>query len=106
VTFTEVYGLIMDTCNGCHGPGAGGLTTNSQANAYTNLVNVTSSQCASFKRVLPSNPEMSVLYLAINRSSSGSCTPAAMPRPPTAAKWEQAKIDKVKAWITAGAQND
>jgi hypothetical protein len=56
------------------------------------------------KRVQANSAEMSVLWLSVNRSSAGGCTPKTMP--PNAPKWEQAKIDKVKAWIAAGAKND
>jgi hypothetical protein len=62
---------------------------------------VDSRSCSGQKRVVPKDVEASVLYLAINRTASGDCDPPDMPR--GGAKLDQASIDKVKAWIAAGA---
>jgi hypothetical protein len=100
-TFTEVYALIRTSCNGCHGSGQGGLNTMTQDAAYMNLVGADSGACAGKKRVVARDLNASVLYLAINRTAADGCDPPDMPR--GGSKWDQASIDKVKAWIEAGA---
>ena len=53
---------------------------------------------------MPGDPEASVLFLSVDRSSAGDCDPPDMPR--GGAKWSQDNIDKLKAWIEAGASKD
>ena len=69
--------------------------------AYMNLVGVNSRSCSGKKRVVAGDPSASVLFLAIDRTSADGCDPPDMPR--GGSKWSQANIDKVKAWIEAGA---
>jgi hypothetical protein len=92
---------MRSSCNGCHATGAGGLNTMTQDAAYMNLVGADARVCAGKKRVVAKDLQASVLYLAINRTSSGDCDPPDMPS--GGSKWDQASIDKVKAWIEAGA---
>lgn len=103
-TFDAVYALITDSCNGCHALGDGGLTTKTRDGAYTGLVNASARQCSGWKRVVPNQPDRSVLYLAITRTSVSGCDPRDMP--PGGTKWSQENIDLVKAWILAGAPNN
>jgi hypothetical protein len=100
-TFAAIYQLIQGSCNGCHATGEGGLNTMTQAAAYMNIVGADSQSCAGKKRVVAKDINASVLYLAINRTAAGGCDPPDMPR--GGSKWDQASIDKVKAWIEAGA---
>jgi hypothetical protein len=103
-TFTQVYGLIMAGC-GCHVTGtSGGLSMANKMTAYTNLVGVNSMACSGQKRVVASDPTNSVLFHALDRSMLGSCNVPTMPAGMN--KWAQADIDKVKAWIMAGAMNN
>jgi hypothetical protein len=103
VTFSEIYPMIMSGCT-CHATGQGGLNTSSKMTAYMNLVNADSRSCRGVKRVTPNQPDQSVLYLALEHSSMGMCSPPAMPRGGN--KWDQASLDKLKAWIEAGAKLD
>ena len=103
-TFDEIYALITDSCNGCHGLGQGGLMTKTRDVAYQGLVNAAAHACRGWKRVVPNEPEQSVLYLAITRTSMGGCDPDDMP--PGGTKWSQENIDLVKAWIEAGAPDN
>jgi hypothetical protein len=104
-TFTQVYAVIMTGC-GCHVSGtSGNLSMANKMTAYTNLVGVNSMACSGQKRVVANDPTNSVFFHAIDRSMSGSCNVPQMP-PGGAPKLAQADIDKVKAWIMAGAMNN
>jgi hypothetical protein len=103
-TFSQVYGLIMTGC-GCHVTGTvGGLSMANKMTAYTNLVGANSMACSGQKRVVANDPANSVLFHSIERTMLGSCNVPQMPA--GAQKWAQADIDKVKAWIMAGAMNN
>lgn len=103
-TFTQVYGLIMAGCS-CHVSGSsGGLSMANKMTAYTNLVGANSTACSGQKRVVANDPTNSVLFHSIERTMLGSCNVPQMPAGGT--KWSQADIDKVKAWIMAGAMNN
>jgi hypothetical protein len=103
-TFTQVYGLIMTGC-GCHVTGtSGGLSMANKMTAFTNLVGVNSMACSGQKRVVANDPANSVLFHSVERTMLGSCNVPQMPA--GMAKWSQADIDKVKAWIMAGAMNN
>jgi hypothetical protein len=104
-TFTEVYGLINTGCS-CHVSGSpGNLSMSNKMTAYMNLVGANSQACGGQKRVAAGDPNNSVLFHSIDRSMLGSCMVPAMPAGGMA-KWPQANIDKVKAWIMAGAMNN
>jgi len=103
-TFTEIYGLIMMGCS-CHVTSTmGGLSMSSKAVAYTNLVGATATACPGEKRVVAGDPDKSVLYHSLDRTTFGSCKAPQMPA--GGAKWSQANLDKLKSWITAGAMNN
>ncbi len=103
VTFTEIYEDLFEMdCNGCHGPGEGGLMTNTVDAAYQNIVNAESESCAGKNRVTPGDANASVLYLAIARTSADGCNPPDMPS--GGAKWAQEDIDRLRDWIEAGAK--
>jgi hypothetical protein len=103
-TFTQVYGLIMTGC-GCHVSGtSGGLSMANKMSAYMNLVGANSTACSGQKRVVANDPTNSVFFHSIERTMLGSCNVPQMPA--GGAKMAQADIDKVKAWIMAGAMNN
>jgi len=96
--------MIMAGC-ACHLTGTGALDMSTKMIAYTNLVGVDSRSCTGVKRVVANQPEQSVLYLAVTHTSQGSCMPPVMPAGGMT-MWDQEKLDKLKAWINAGAKND
>ncbi|MHA2620842.1 MAG: InlB B-repeat-containing protein [bacterium JZ-2024 1] len=86
-------------CVNCHG-GSGGLFLTPPASAsHAQLVNVTMNQfqCSSLKRVLPDDPQNSGLIKKLTGTSCGSQMPQGGP------PFSQALIDKIIAWIMAGA---
>lgn len=104
-TFTQVYALIMTGC-GCHVSGSsGGLSMANKMTAYTNLVGVDSTACSGQKRVVANDPANSVLFHSVDRTMLGSCRVPQMPAG-GAAKLAQADIDRIRAWIMAGAMNN
>ena len=100
---TTVFG---PTCSGCHNgvgttlPGSQNLT--SAANSFAALVNVASSEVPTLKKVKPNDPDNS--YLIQKLEGTAGIVGSQMPKggPPLS----QAQIDKIKSWISAGAQNN
>ena len=104
VSFSDIYTGILATGCSCHNGGAGGLDLATRAIAYTNLVNVTSSNCPSDKRVVPGNANASVLYHSLAHTALGSCSIPSMPRSGSALTTTQ--LAQIATWINAGAAND
>jgi hypothetical protein len=108
--FSEVFALFTTNCAGlgCHvgAPQPGEvLAMPNQATAFMNLVGVASVACTGVQRVVPGDPNASLLVHALQHTIAGNCdiTPQ-MPlgRPMLSAS----DIALVVAWIQAGAQND
>jgi hypothetical protein len=108
VTFKQVYAIFAQNCagSGCHvsSLGAGGLAMGTQATAYTNLVGASSSKCRSNQRVVPGNPDSSVLVHALEHTTFAGCRPPQMPQGKP--MLSQADLGSIRAWITAGALNN
>jgi hypothetical protein len=105
-TFTAVYAILMARCSGatCHVNAfftGAGLSLANKMTAYTNLVGAASNKCAGQKRVVPADPNASVLVQALERK--GGCAPA---MPQGGAALSAADLDTILAWIMAGAMND
>ena len=87
---------------GCHGPfpNLGLLLLRGQS--YGSLVNVTSAELAPMKRVLPGQPDSSYIVLKLQGDPRivGERMPYGGPY------LSPAEIQKVRAWIAAGAKND
>jgi len=105
-TFSEVQTRIFNaSCafSGCHAGSspAQGLDLTAGA-AYTNIVDVASSQQPSLDRIEPDEPDASYLYLKIidDSSISGSRMPRGAPA------LAQELIDLLRDWIERGAPND
>jgi hypothetical protein len=75
----------------------------SEGKAHASLVDVTSVQCQSLKRVKPGSDTESYLIQKLN--GSGSCF-ANSPMPPPSGGLDAAKIQSIKRWIIDGAKND
>jgi hypothetical protein len=85
---------------GCHVQG--GVQPSLEAGrAYNNLVGVTSSGYAPRLRVMPGNPNNSVLYQKIIGGGNGVGGPM-----PPGGMLAQAQMDTIRAWILKGAKND
>jgi hypothetical protein len=108
VTFTEVYGILMQNCAGagCHASGfaAAGLSLANKSTAYASLVGAGSTKCRGQQRVVAGNPDTSVLVHAVEHTTFSSCRPPAMPEGKAALP--QSAIDTITTWIADGAPND
>jgi uncharacterized protein (TIGR03118 family) len=95
-------GIFTPRCSGCHN-GSGGVLPGSMnlSNAtasFNALVNVSSQEVASLKRVLPGNPDSSYIVRKLEGTQSvGERMPFGGPY------LDQATIDQVREWIQAGA---
>jgi hypothetical protein len=100
-TFGDVYTLFGTCASRCHvgTRPAQGLDLSSQSTAYTNLVNVASSECTNRKRVAPGSPTTS--YLVDKLAGTNLCSGQRMPR--GGPFLSSAQIDQVRSWITGGA---
>jgi mono/diheme cytochrome c family protein len=94
--------LFGPVCSGCHsGVGAalpGSMNLTSQASTAAALINVTSLEVPSLKRVLPGDPANSYV---VHKISGTQTVGGRMPL--GGAALSQQQIDDVKAWIQAGA---
>jgi hypothetical protein len=100
---TEIFTPI---CAGCHFGGGASLPSSmdlsNAAATFANLVNVASVQQSSVLRVKPNDADNS--YIIHKLEGASDITGQRMPR--GGPFLDQATIDKVKAWINAGAQNN
>jgi hypothetical protein len=82
------------SCIGCHGSGAGGLSTPDPGTTYANLLDTpsTSALCADTTRVVPGDPDAScfvIFYEVRLRDQLG---------------WvDQSETDLIRAWVESGA---
>lgn len=94
--------LFGPVCSGCHSGGGASLPSSmnftSQAATAAALVNVTSLEVGSLKRVLPGDPANSYV---VQKISGTAAVGGRMPL--GGAALSQQQIDDVKAWIQAGA---
>jgi len=97
--------IFTPICSVCHnGSGTslpGSMNLSTQAATFQALVGVASQEAPSLKRVNPGDPTTSYI---INKLEG---TPPSTTRMPLGGTpLDQATIDQVKSWITAGAQNN
>jgi hypothetical protein len=85
-------------CHGGPGPADG---MNLDLTPFQSLVNVDSVDNPGEKRVVPGDPEHSVLFLALN-GGHGNTKPMPLNGDPLPAE----DIDRIKRWIEAGAKNN
>jgi hypothetical protein len=112
--------LVRKGCAGefCHGSGQGGLSMDSQADAYANLVGAPAAgpMCGTSgkTRVQPSNPDASLLLEKMSSAmpSCGDTMPLGVRfepdclSPDASVCTTQAELQLVRDWIAAGALND
>ncbi len=105
-TLTKVQAdIFTPICSVCHtGVGAGlpGVQNLTAGHTYANIVDVTSIEDPSLKRVNPGDPDNSYLV----RKIQGSPGIVGVQMPASGPHLTQAQIDEVRAWIAAGALNN
>jgi len=108
VSFAQLQTDIFSSCTGCHSgavPASGALPGSmnlNSGNSYANLVNVDSLEQPALKRVLPGNAADS--YLVRKLEGTAGISGARMPQ--GGPFFDAATIDRLKAWINAGAPNN
>ena len=104
-TLTQLQTSVFSRCTSCHNgtgtslPGSMNLTA---GNTYASIVNVASVEQPSLKRVAPNDPTNSYVVQKLE----GAATITGVRMPFGGPFLDQATIDQVKAWISAGAQNN
>jgi hypothetical protein len=104
-TLTQLQASVFNVCTGCHTgtgttlPGSMNLTA---GHTFASIVGVASVEQSNLKRVAPGSPDTSYVVQKLEgaASISGSRMPLGGPF------FDQATIDQVRAWISAGAQNN
>jgi len=107
----DIYNpIISSTCiSGCHATGTVAnynLAMSTASQAYTNLVNVTSGECASEKRVAPGSSSTSYLYYKLSNSTGTWTCGSGSQMPKTGTLLNTTQLNTVKAWIDQGAPNN
>ena len=104
-TFARIQSQILTpTCaiSGCHVGGSPAAGMDLSVPAYARIVNVPSAEVPSLKRIAPSSSANSYLIRKLEGAPGivGSRMPFAGPF------LDQATIDRIRAWIDAGAANN
>lgn len=102
-TFQSIQDQVFTpVCTGCHAGAAAPLGLRLDEGAsYALLVNASSVEVPSLRRVQPGNPDASYLIQKLEGTAAvGSRMPLNAPPLP------QATIDVIRQWITNGAEND
>ena len=94
---TDVQPIFDQNCTSCH-PNSGNLDLTA-GSSYNQLVNINASGYSG-KRVVPGEPENSILYKKIDGSGAyGS-------NMPIGSNLSAEQVNTIKQWITEGAQNN
>jgi len=104
-TLTQLKTSAFSVCGGCHTGGGTSLPASmdlTPAHIYASIVNVASVEQPALKRVKPGDPDNS--YVVQKLEGAATITGSRMPL--GGPFLDQATIDQVKAWITAGAANN
>jgi hypothetical protein len=104
-TLTQLKSTAFSVCGGCHSGGGTSLPASmdlTPAHIYTSIVGVASVEQPTHMRVKPGDPDNS--YVVLKLEGAAGITGARMPF--GGPYLDQATIDQVRAWITAGAQNN
>ena len=104
-TLTQLKSSAFTVCSGCHTGGGTSLPASmdlTPANIYASIVGVTSVQKPALMRIKPGDPDNSYVVLKLEGAAGifGARMPFGGPY------LDQATIDQVRAWVTAGAQNN
>jgi CHRD domain/Bacterial Ig domain len=104
-TLTQLKSTAFTVCGGCHTGGGTSLPSSmdlTPAHIYASIVNVASVEQPALKRIKPGDPNNSYVVQKLEGAAgiSGVRMPFGGPY------LDQATIDQVRAWVTAGAQNN
>ena len=104
-TLTQLKSTAFTVCGGCHTGGGASLPSSmdlTPGGIYASIVNVASVEQPALKRIKPGDPNNSYVVQKLEGAAgiSGVRMPFGGPY------LDQATIDKVRAWVTAGAQNN
>lgn len=97
---SEVLPIFEAHCWVCHPPMGNGMDL-SPTNAYNELVNVTSANWAPAMRVVPGDPEASVLWNKVTFSEVYG-----LGMPPSGAALTMQDLETIRIWIEQGALNN
>jgi hypothetical protein len=104
-TLTQLKSTAFSVCANCHTGGGTSLPASmdlTPAHIYASIVGVASVEQPTHMRVKPGDPDNS--YVVSKLEGAAGITGARMPF--GGPYLDQATIDQVRAWITAGAQNN
>jgi hypothetical protein len=104
-TLTQLKSSAFSVCGGCHTGGGTSLPASmdlTPSHIYASIVNVASVEQPALKRVKPGDPNNSYVVQKLE----GAATIAGSRMPLGGPFLDQATIDQVRAWITAGAANN
>jgi hypothetical protein len=106
--FAEVHQLLVDqgcTAGYCHGANANGLTMTDAATAYMNLVGVdaTDAVCGLTKRVVPGEPDQSIMWMRVRPAALDGGMPCAIKMPDGSDGLTEADAQIIYDWIAGGA---
>ena len=110
VSFATVFNEVLEplgcTAGYCHAGHAGGMLMDSLESAYENLVNVevsTDTNCDVTMRVVPGDPDASMLWIRV-RPQEDDCLTADQKMPPfSETGLTDAQLDLIHDWIATGA---
>jgi len=101
---TDIQPIWDQNCTGCHaGRFPSGNLTLQNGKSLAALVNVSAGSCSPGKRVLPGDPDNSVLYIMCAGFSCGDRMPQDNP---TFFDGNPDLLAEIRSWILAGAPND
>ena len=104
-TLTQLKSSAFSVCGGCHTGGGTSLPASmdlTPSHIYASIVNVASVEQPALQRVKPGDPDNSYVVQKLE----GAATIAGNRMPLGGPFLDQATIDQVRAWITAGAVNN
>jgi hypothetical protein len=100
----DIQPLWSPTCTTCHSGGGGGRLNLESGSSYASIVNRNgTASCGTFPRVMPGQPDQSLLVLKISGDSCGG----RMPQQDTGYfDRNPGELVRIRSWILAGALND
>ena len=104
-TLTQLKSSAFSVCGGCHTGGGTSLPASmdlTPSHIYASIVGVASVERPALQRVKPGDPNNSYVVQKL----AGAATIAGARMPFGGPYLDQATIDQVRAWITAGAANN
>lgn len=104
-TLTQLKSTAFSVCGGCHTGGGASLPSSmdlTPSHIYASIVNVASVEQPALKRIKPGDPNNSYVVQKLE----GAATISGARMPFGGPYLDQATIDQVRAWVSAGAANN